>query len=211
MVTDRVRDWAQATAQRLEPPVAVDTGLGLLTIGLDARGPLDEPVAEALAVLGGWVVDAGGSIVLGSRSALVRSTVFRTTAWGAVDQPEPTLAHGQRPESPGWHVMRMPGTDWMEAATGFAAAGAHLVLAHVAGGSLSATRLVPLVQVSADPATVAERGGDLDAVVTGTPAEMAAAAADMMVAVASRRVTSRAEATGDVGFQVTRGLLGVSM
>jgi DNA-binding NarL/FixJ family response regulator len=60
----------------------------------------------------------------------------------------------------------MPGTDWLETATGMAACGAHLVLAHAAGGSLTSPRMVPLVQVSADPGTVRVHGPDLDAALT---------------------------------------------
>jgi hypothetical protein len=107
--------------------------------------------------------------------------------------------------------MRMPGTDWMETATGFGAAGVQQVLAHVAGGTLSAQRFVPVVEFSNDPATVATYGDDLDAVATGDAGEQARIGLDTIAAVASRRLVPKAVASGNVGFQITRGLLGTSM
>jgi hypothetical protein len=67
------------------------------------------------------------------------------------------------------------------------------------------------VQVSADPTTVAAHGEDLDGVLAGTPAERAGAALATLVAVASGRQMPKAVAVGNVGFQITRGLLGTSM
>jgi altronate dehydratase len=107
--------------------------------------------------------------------------------------------------------MRMPGTDWMETATGYGAGGAQQVLAHVAGGTLSAQRFVPVVEFSSDPETVAKYGDDLDAVVSGSAAEQAQVGLDTVAAVASRQQIPKAVASGNVGFQITRGLLGTSM
>jgi hypothetical protein len=107
--------------------------------------------------------------------------------------------------------MRMPGTDWMETATGFGATGVQQILAHVTGGTLSAQRFVPVVEFSSDPATVATYGGDLDAVATGDATEQARTGLATIAAVASRKLVPKAVASGNVGFQITRGLLGTSM
>jgi altronate dehydratase len=108
-------------------------------------------------------------------------------------------------------VMRMPGTDWMETVTGFGAGGVQQVLAHVASGTLSAQRFVPVIEFSSDPETVAQYGDDLDAVASGNPHEQAAVALETLAAVASRQQVPKAVASGNVGFQITRGLLGTSM
>jgi hypothetical protein len=85
------------------------------------------------------------------------------------------------------------------------------MLAHVTGATLPSHRMVPLVQASADPATVRQRGADLDAVLDGPADGWAQQLLDTVGAVASREVVPRAVRNGDVGFQVTRGLLGVSI
>jgi altronate dehydratase len=210
-VTARVRDWVRTSAAQMDPLSEVPGTLGDLTIGLEARGPVTQTASQALAVAGSWIVRAGGTVLLSSRGSLVADEEFRRLAFGSPHPVPSTLAHGQIPASPGWHVMRMPGTDWLEAATGMAGCGAQLMLAHVNGATLTSSRMVPLVQVSGDPATVASRGNDLDAVLTGDREQMARGAVAILRTVASRQVEPRGRAAGDVGFQITRGLLGTSM
>ncbi|MGW7679166.1 UxaA family hydrolase [Kribbella sp. NPDC054772] len=208
-VGGRVKDWFSSFD--IPAPADEDGNLGALTIGLEARGPFSDATAEALALIGREIVGSGGSVVLSSRGALLAHDAFRTAAFGSTDPVGPTVAHGQRLAAPGWHVMRMPGTDWMETATGFGATGVQQILAHVAGGTLSAQRFVPVVEFSNDPETVATYGDDLDAVATGDAAEQARIGLDTIAAVASRRLVPKAVASGNVGFQITRGLLGTSM
>ncbi|HEY3557283.1 MAG TPA: UxaA family hydrolase [Kribbella sp.] len=208
-VGGRVKAWFSGFD--LLAPVEQSGDLGALTIGLEARGPLSDRTAEALALIGREIVGSGGSVVLSSRGALLAHDGFRTAAFGTTEAVGPTVAHGQRLAAPGWHVMRMPGTDWMETATGFGATGVQQILAHVAGGTLSAQRFVPVVEFSNDPETVATYGDDLDAVATGDAAEQARIGLDTIAAVASRRLVPKAVASGNIGFQITRGLLGTSM
>ncbi|MEU8226618.1 UxaA family hydrolase [Kribbella sp. NPDC048915] len=208
-VGNKVRDWFGSFD--LPAPAHTEGDLGALTVALEARGPLTDETAEALALIGEEIVGSGGSVVLSSRGALLANNVFRTAAFGSTDQVGATVAHGQRLAEPGWHVMRMPGTDWMETATGFGATGVQQILAHVAGGTLSAQRFVPVVEFSSDPSTVATYGDDLDAVATGPAAEQARTGLETIAAVASRRLVPKAVASGNVGFQITRGLLGTSM
>jgi len=210
-VSARVRDWFLETAGRLAEPEQARGSLGDLCVALEARGGLDTTTAGALATLGGWVVAEGGTVMLSSRGALVADPGFRRAALGSDDAVGATLAHGQRPAAPGWHVMRMPTTDWMETATGFGAGGAQLVLAHVVGGTLSGQRLVPVVQVTGDAGTAERFSGDLDDVVDGGATHRAENALRTVLSVASRERAPRAQAAGNVGFQITRGLLGTSM
>jgi hypothetical protein len=195
----------------MEPMTEVPGSLGDLAIGLEARGPVTARVSQALALVGSWIVRAGGTVLLSSRGSLVADEEFRRLAFGSPHPVQPTLAHGQAPADAGWHVMRMPGTDWLETATGLAGCGAQLMLAHVSGATLTSSRLLPLVQVSVDPATVASRGEDLDAVLTGDHEQVARGVIGVLRSVASRQVEPRGRAAGDVGFQITRGLLGTSM
>ncbi|TDO54390.1 altronate dehydratase [Kribbella sp. VKM Ac-2527] len=208
-VTGRVREWFSTFD--LAAPQEVEGTVGELTVALEARGPLTDETAEAMALIGREIVGSGGSVVLSSRGVLLAHDTFRTTAFGSADVVGPTIAHGQRFAVPGWHVMRMPGTDWMETATGFGAGGVQQILAHVAGGTLPAQRFVPVVEFSHDPETVAKYGDDLDTAAAGDAADQARTGLDVIAAVASRLQVPKAVASGNVGFQITRGLLGTSM
>ena len=209
--TQRARTWFEQVSEQMVPPRRETSGLGDLTVALEARGPLDATTARALAEVGGWVVGEGGSVLLASTGALLAHPSFREHAFGATDRLPCTLAHGQRPARPGWHVMRMPGTDWTEAGSGLGAGGAQVLLVHVAGSSVAGQHLLPVVQLSADPQTQERFGADLDGTLAGSYDEQAHGLARALVNVASGTHTPRALATGNVGFQVTRGLLGTSM
>ncbi|MGH3425801.1 MAG: UxaA family hydrolase, partial [Nocardioidaceae bacterium] len=210
-VSGRVHEWFEETAAALGAPERVPSGLGDLTVALEARGTLRPETARALADVGGWVVAAGGTVILASTGVLLGDAEFRAQAFGSTDEVRPTVAHGQRPKASGWHVMRMPTTDWMETGSGLGATGAQVLLTHVAGGTVSGQRLLPVVQVSADPQTEDDFGQDLDAILRGDADDQARGLLDVLVSVASGEHTPRAFETGNLGFQITRGLLGTSM
>ncbi|MGH3099189.1 MAG: UxaA family hydrolase [Streptosporangiales bacterium] len=210
-VSARVREWFEQAATSLTPPERVQSGLQDLTVALGARGLLHGWTSEALAAVGGWVVGSGGSVLVSSSGSLLADSEFRRRAFGSPAPVEPTLAHGQRPAAPGWHVMRTQTTNWTETATGLGAAGAQVLLTHVTGGTLSGQRLLPVVQVTSDPHTFDAYGEELDGFVDGDAERRARAMLDVVVAVATGAHTARVLRTGDVGFQITRGLLGTSM
>jgi hypothetical protein len=107
--------------------------------------------------------------------------------------------------------MRMPTTDWLETATGLGATGAQLALVHVAGGTLGGHRFLPVLQVSADQDAVAAHGADLDAILDPSVDDAAADGLRTITAAVSGRIRPKADQSGNVGFQLTRGLLGASM
>ena len=107
--------------------------------------------------------------------------------------------------------MEAPTTNPAETATGLGATGVEVMVAHVTGRPLQAHRIIPLLQVSSDPETTKNYGEDLDVILDGDPSCWAETLLDCVLEVASRRYTPRLYGQGHVGFQLTRGLLGVSM
>lgn len=212
-VTDRVHEWFDQASVGLPALTRQPGSLGDLTVALDARGPLRDAAARALAIVGGWIVAAGGSVVIPSTSQLLTNPLFTAALTDGATGVllEPTLAHGQQPGSPGWHIMRNPTTDWTETASGLGSTGAHLVLVHVADGSVTGERLVPVAQVTSDPATEENFFGDLDAILTGDTDAQAAQMVGLVADIASGRHPVKSVTSGNLGFQITRGLLGTSM
>jgi len=89
-------------------------------------------------------------------------------------------------------------------------------VAHVGEHPVQAHPLVPVLQVSADPAVVGRWGGDLDVVLPpdGTAAVRRGGAARLLacvVEVAARRYRPRLAARGNTDFQISRGAFGVSL
>jgi hypothetical protein len=71
--------------------------------------------------------------------------------------------------------------------------------------------MVPLIQMTDRPEVETAFGADLDLVLHGDPASWPRTVLDKIAAVATHDYTPRLYHLGNIDFQVTRGLLGVSM
>ncbi|MGI8649872.1 MAG: UxaA family hydrolase [Rubrobacter sp.] len=211
-VIEKVAGWFDEKLASA-PDLARETaGLKHLRLGLDASGPLPDNAARSLATLAATVVASGGTVVVPERSPLLASKAFLSGTVGESREVHNTLSHGEAARNPGFHVMESPTSDPIEAATGLAATGVEVMLAHVSGRPLPAHRMVPLLQVSSDEGTITKYADDLDlALPGGDPEVWSGEVMDPLLDVASRRYTPWLFGQGNVGFQFTRGLLGVSM
>lgn len=181
-----------------------------VVLGLHALGALPEQVASVLGRLARSAVDAGGSVLLMEGNRLVESAVF-LDAVGAAGGSTATLPHGGAPVDAGLHVVAGPGEDWLEVSAAFGAAGSTAVLVHVTGATVPGHPFVPVLQVSADAQTVQRAADDLDLTIEDAQDGLVVALAELVVAAAEGRYEPRAARSGLVGFQVSRGMLGVSM
>jgi altronate dehydratase len=209
-VTRRVEDWFAAELEAADELQYKAAGLEHLRLGLDAAGPLPDEAARSLAALTTVVVGAGGTVVVPETASLLRSRAYLEGTVGD-GEVRNTLAHGQVARKPGFHVMEAPTNNPTETATGLGATGVEVMLAHVSGRPLQAHRMIPLLQVSADPETTKDHGEDLDVILGGDSSTWTEDLLASVLDVASRRYTPRLYGQGNTGFQFTRGLLGVSM
>jgi altronate dehydratase len=200
-----VQSLAAAGASAPQP-----VGLGAVRLGASAVGAVREDAAATMGQLVAWVIGAGGTVVVPANASLWTAPAF-TGALGLAGGPEPTLAHGQAPASAGLHCMACPSADWAETVSGLGAAGVHLVAVHAGEHPLAGHPLVPVVQFSTTPSVVARHADDLDLHWLDGAADRAMELLACLGEVASRRQIGRADAAGNWVFQVTRGLLGVSM
>ena len=213
---DGVEEWFAAAAAGFAGVEYAEAGLESLRLGLLSDGPLGEEAASAFARLCQWVIASGGTVVVPHSAGLSRHPAFSGMLFG---HPEPAanLAHGQRPSAGGFFLMETPTDHWVETLTGLGATGVEIMLAHVGEHPLQGHPLVPLLQVTSEESITAAYGDDIDAVVdvedSGTDAVDARASRllALVTEVASRRLVPRAVAQRNTDFQVTRGLLAVSM
>ena len=196
-VIDKVQDWfSEELANKPSVPV-VDAGLEHLCIAVTSTGEVREEVSESLTQLTHRVVAAGGAVVVPANATFLRYGTQRVPT---------TLAYGQRVEKTGFHIMETPTDQPTETLTGLGATGVDLAIAHIVGAPLQSHVMVPLIQVSTDPATQTTYGADLD-LTTADVEDLLA----LIVAVASRQYTPKLHGKGNTDFQLTRGLLGISM
>ena len=196
-VIEKVQDWFSETLSDKPAVPVVDAGLEHLCIAVTSTGTVTEEVSQSLTQLTHRVVTAGGTVVVPANAMFIRHGTRRVST---------TLAYGQRVEKAGFHVMETPTDQPTETLTGLGAIGVDLALAHIVGPPLQSHVMVPLIQVSTDATTQSNYGTDLDSVSADVHDLLA-----LIVEVASRQYTPKLHGKGNTDFQLTRGLLGISM
>ena len=203
-VIEKVQDWFSETLADKPAIPVVDAGLEHLCIAVMSTGEGTEEVSESLTQLMHGIVAAGGTVIVPANAGWLSAVSRQPSVVPLTDTP--TLAYGQRVEQTGFHIMETPTDQPTETLTGLGATGVDLALAHVVGAPLQSHVMVPLVQVSTDAATQAAYGADLDSESADVDNLLA-----LIVEVASRQYTPKLHGKGNTDFQLTRGLLGISM
>jgi altronate dehydratase len=209
-VLGKIENWFRNTIQSAPSVVEERAGLDALRIGLASAGPISDQAAAALSELTRHIVVAGGSVVLPQNTTLLSSETYLESTLGS--QPAmPTLAYGAPMHSQGFHIMETPTAHWVETLTGLGATGVDIIVAFVGEHPLQTHPMIPMLQVT-DRGDIYEAfGPDLDLRLDGDVAEWPTHILDLIAAVAERRYAPPLYQLGNIDFQVTRGLLGVSM
>jgi altronate dehydratase len=154
------------------------------------------------------VVEGGGTVVVPDNATLLGHPAFlRCLVDG---DASPTLSYGQPASVPGLHVMETQTAHWVETLTGLGAACVELVVAGVGGHPLPGHPMIPVLQIGADDLPESYRE-DVDLILTGGPADWRRGVLDLIRNTAAGRHAPRAAVVGNTDFQITRGLLGVSV
>jgi altronate dehydratase len=212
-VMDKAAGWFRETLEQDEKPAEQAVGLEYLRLGLTATGALNDAVARGFAQMARRIVTAGGLVVIPENAALLASQPFRETLLLAPDEVFPTLAYGQSAAENGLHVMETPTDHGVETLTGLGATGVEIMLSHQTGPLLQAHPMVPLLQVSADSDTCRRFSGDLDLILENSESQqsMSERLLELVLRVASRSYVPHLLAQGNTDFQLTRGLLVLSL
>ncbi len=206
-VTAKADAWFANALADTAAPVYEPCGLHALRLGLLTTGPVSPDIAETFAHLTHAIAGSGGTIVLPETSALLSSPDFRDQVL-TTPSVTPSLAYGQVADTPGLHVMETPTEHWV-GLTGIGATGVELMLAHVTGHPRQAHPLVPLLQVTSDSADVLTV--DVDLALTAPSASWTDELLRLLLDTASRTYAPKLYAQGNTDFQVSRGLLGISL
>ena len=195
-VIDKVQTWFSDEFNKQQPLPLIDAELEHLSVAVTSSGKSSNSVANSLMLLTKTIVSEGGTVVVPTNATFL-SESFHSS---------PTLAYGQRLEKNGLHIMETPTDQPTETLTGLGATGVELALSHIVGSPLQSHIIVPCIQGSTDPPTQAKYGLDLD-----FQSVELADILDLILATASRQYTPKLHSKGNTEFQLTRGLLGVSM
>ncbi|MCB0212623.1 MAG: UxaA family hydrolase, partial [Anaerolineae bacterium] len=209
-VMHKMEDWFTAEIAAAEAAPRETVGLEGLRLGLVSAGSISAEAALSLARLTQLIVAHGGTVVVPEQGGLLTNDHYRETLRDDSSNT-PSLSYGQQPATPGFHIMEMPSTHWVETLTGLGATGVDRLVAYVAEHPLPSHPLVLLLQITAD-ATLQQRfGEDIDLLLTGNNALWPEQILASVIAVVPRTTMPKLYRQGNIDFQITRGLLGVSL
>ena len=182
-------------------------------IALVANGPLPDAMGEVFGRLAAGFVAAGATVVVPDNGGLVHSDGFRNAVFPDGFVPDASLAFGRPADEAGFHIMEAPTGNPVETFAGLGATGVDLMLCHIGRNPLQGHPMLPLVQVTADPAVAERYGVDVDRVLVldGSVDVLAGELASLVAEVASCRYRPKLWSRGVTEFQLTRGRLGLSM
>lgn len=191
---------AQMTDEQRHQPVTTD--LSAVQLALATHGALAPSVVAAYAQLTQIIVAAGGTVVIHEQDALLQTDFAAQIGVGS--PAVASLGYGQVASGAGFYIMAMPTRNWGEVLTGLGAAGVQIILSHIDDKALPGHPMIPVLQVS--------QAAQTDADITLSPASPTVdPLLDVIVETLSRRYVPKSSQLGHTNFQITRGLLGVSL
>lgn len=209
-VLDKIEAWFAQAIDRAALPDYETTGLEALRLGLLSAGPVSPPAAQALASLSRAIARAGGVVMLPQNASILTVEDYVAHTLG-LQAPLPTLAYGQRLATNGFHIMETPSSHWVETLTGLGATGVELLLAYIGQHPMQSHPMLPMLQISAEETVIQRYGQDLDLILAGDPARWADQILERVMEVIAHDYVPKLDQQGNIDFQITRGLLGISL
>ena len=170
------------------------------SIGLTATDTPSDGITEALGRVVSAILSGGGTVVIPENSALLNVQAFSNIVG---EDCRPTIAYGESFAAAGFHIMETPTKHFVETLTGLAATGIDAIVTYVGGQPRQGHPLVPMIQIGT--ASIADV--DLNASSSSLAQEILA----LLPKAVSGEYTAKASQLGNTDFQMTRGLLGVSL
>ena len=202
-VVQKMVNWFSQELDNNSESSLEETGLENMRIALLSNGEPPLHITETLAQLTGIIVKAGGTVILSEQDNLVKSDYISQLY---IDQEiYPTTGYAQVIPENGFHIMAMPTYDWGEILTGLGASGVEIMLAYVENQPMPGHPMIPILQISKT------LNNEIDLTLQNSEQATKSQLLDMIVDTLSHRYTPKVVQTGNVYFQVTRGLLGVSL
>lgn len=201
-VVHKMVDWFAGEIAQDPLPQTTDADLGAVRLALISQSTPPDASAVALADLSRMIVAAGGTVVVNEQDPLLKTLFAEQVV--LPDSVKPSLSYAQTVQQSGFHLMAMPTRDWGEMLTGLGAAGVEAILSYGDGQPMPGHPMIPMIQASTQTANV-------DITLTDDAHANTQQLLNYLVETLAQRYTPKVVQSGNVYFQVTRGLLGVSL
>jgi hypothetical protein len=174
------------------------------------EGDVDQETGSALAALSQQIASAGGTVILPANDPLTMNQTFAETV-PLEKSTLPTIAYGTSPEEPGFHIMDNPTRQWSEVMTGLGASGVELIVAMCTTRAQQGHPFIPMLKATAYDPGSRPFHADMDILLAGNSQQRIEQLFAQLSAVLSRTMAPKLSRRRDIGFQITRGRLGVSL
>lgn len=208
-VTEKVTHTFQNAMQTITVAQREAVGFEQLRIALLSTGEFSEEVASSYTEVIQTVVGAGGTAIIPQGDAILRTTCLQQLQPGPPTD-DPSIDYAQVPDQPGLHIMHTPNGDWNEILTGLGATGVDMMIAYQSH-PMPAHPMIPLIQTCVNSALSNQYKRDMDLCLDGAASTWVEQLLALMVDVASGIYIPKLFKQGNTDFQITRGLLGVSL
>ena len=195
--------------RRAPPPT--QGSLASLRLGLLATAPLTSDAAAALAEIAANIATAGGTVVAAQSGFLLHTPAFVDGTLAEPAALEPTLAYSHRAVMPGFHIMATPTDHPVEILTGLGATGLDAVVAYAGAHPLQGHPLIPVLEIATTADCPPDMAGDLDLVLDGDPQQWPDQILARLGELAAHHYVPTRLSQGNIDFQITRGLMGISL
>ncbi|MCM3760860.1 UxaA family hydrolase [Alkalihalobacillus oceani] len=209
-VTEKVEAWFTEQLAVTPPRKEEVVGLEGLRVGIITDGSVTDVDGEQLAALTKMIVGAGGLVVLPENSQLLETEAYHKPLFTAA-KVEPSLSYGEHARKNGFHIMEAPTTHWVETVTGLAATGVELFIALTNEQPMQTHPFVPMLQMSSNLTMQQRFANDLDLILSGDPSIWTEQILERCKQTIEHAYTPRLFQQGNIDFQFTRGLLGISL
>ena len=171
-----------------------------INVALVASEKLPPTLADAFARLAVQLSSAAG------RWWCLKVFLRSTEVFGAIldETIKPTIGYGEPAGMAGFHVMETPTRHFVETLTGLGATGVDVIIAYVGEQSRQGHPLVPMLQIGAN-----EKVPDVD--LSADAKDLVGEIIALLPRITTGEYRPTAFRTQNTDFQMTRGLLGVSL
>lgn len=196
-VIQKMVTWFEEQIDNETATHIVSAGLESLRLAIISNGTISH--TATFVQLTQMIVKAGGTVLISEQDALLKTDFVEQL--GNADKIYPTIAYAHSIAENGFHIMAMPTRDWGEILTGLGASGVELIMS-LTDKPMPSHPMIPVLQVGEDDIS------GIDIVLGDNPLQTIL---DVLVQTMSGDYVPYAMTVGNVNFQVTRGLLGVSL
>lgn len=209
-VTQKVEAWFANQLSADVPAQKETVGLEGLRIGILTDGSIPDTCGNQFAMLTKMIVGAGGTVVVPENTGLLSTPAYRENVLNT-SEFHPSLAYGEHARKNGFHIMEAPTEHWVETVTGLAATGVEIIVALVNRQPMQTHPFVPMLQMTSELSMQSTYANDLDLFLTGDSTVWNDQILERCQQIIDHSYTPRLYQQGNVDFQFTRGLLGVSL